>query len=186
MSSFTPHTIDTAPDASKPLLQMATDKYGFTPNLLGVLAESPAVLETYMGLSQTLGTKTLFSPTELQVVLLAASFENGCTYCMAAHSTAAQGAQVPADVIESLRAGGVIADPKLNALANFTRAVVQQGGWLDDELTQNFRDAGYTNQHILEVILGVALKTISNYTNHFAHTPVDPGFAANEWTAAHV
>ena len=183
MADFAIHSIDTAPEGSKPLLEKAAANYGFTPNLLATMAESPAALETYMTLSQTMSTKTAFSPTELQVVLLGASFENSCTYCIAAHSTISQGSGVPGDVIDSLRSGGAIADPKLNALVNFTRAVVQQRGVLDDATTQAFLDAGYSNQHILEVILGIAMKTLSNFTNHAAHTPVDEAFEANAWNA---
>lgn len=186
MPDFTIHDTATAPDGSKALLQRMTDAYGFTPNLLGVLAESPAALEAYTSLSGLMSDKTDFSATETQIVLLTVSYENGCTYCMAAHSTIAQMAKVPTDVIESVRTATPILDPKLNALGEFTRAVVQMGGWIDEETTAKFLDAGYTNRHILEVILGVALKTISNYTNHFAHTPVDATSEANTWTAPHV
>jgi len=184
MADFTVYNTDNAPEGSQPFLAGATEAYGFTPNLLGVLSESPATIEAYVTLSKTISEKTDFSPTEQQIVLLTASYENGCTYCMAAHSTVAGMSNVPADVVESLRTATPIADAKLNALAEFTRAVVQMGGWLDDETTQKFLDAGYTQRHILEVILGVALKTISNYSNHFAHTPVDPAFEANTWAPA--
>ncbi len=80
------------------------------------------------------------------------SFENGCTYCMAAHTTVSGMTGVPADVVESLRGGTAIADPKLNALANFTRALVQSGGAADVAVTDAFFAAGYTKAHALEVL----------------------------------
>ena len=85
-------------------------------------------------------------------------------------------------MVESLRSGSSIADPKLNALAEFTRAVVQNQGLVDSSVTEAFLAAGYTNENILEVITGVAQKIVSNYTNHFAHTPKDDAFAANAWS----
>lgn len=181
MPEFTVYTTETAPEGSKAILEGAAQKYGFTPNLLGVLAESPAALKAYTGLAGAVA-ETTFSATEEQVVLMTTSFENNCTYCMAAHSTVSGMTGVPADVVESLRSGSSIADPKLNALAEFTRAVVQNQGLVDSSVTEAFLAAGYTNENILEVITGVAQKIVSNYTNHFAHTPKDDAFAANAWS----
>lgn len=181
MSEFTVHSVETAPEGSKAILEGATAKYGFTPNLLGVLAESPAAIKGYTGLAGAV-SETSFSPTEQQVILMTTSFENNCTYCMAAHSTVSGMTGVPDDVVESLRAGTDIADPKLNALANFTRATVQKHGDLDDDTVEAFLAVGYTNAHILEVVIGVAQKVISNYTNHFSNNQLDEAFAANAWT----
>ena len=87
-----------------------------------------------------------------------------------------------ADVIESLRAGTPIADPKLDALANLTRSAVQNGGLVDDSITNAFLAAGYDNASILDVITAIAQKTISNFTNHFSHNEPDPAFAAHAWS----
>ena len=179
--AFTVHTTETAPEAAKPMLEGAAAKYGFTPNLLGVLAESPAALKAYGALAGAVA-ETSLTPTEQQVVLMTTSFENGCTYCMAAHSTISGMTGVSADVVESLRAGTALADPKLNALADFTRATVRNNGLVDSSITDAFLAAGYTNASILDVITGIAQKTISNFTNHFAHTPPDEAFATNVWS----
>lgn len=180
MADFTVHTIETAPEESKAILEGASGKYGFVPNLLGVLAESPTALKTYTTVAGLVG-ETAFDGTEQQVITMTTSFENDCTYCMAAHSTISQMTGVPADVVESLRAGSPIADPKLNALATFTRALVQNGGNVDADGVDAFLAAGYTNQHALEVLVGIAQKTISNFTNHFAQTPRDEAFAPQAW-----
>ena len=104
MTEFTPHTIENAPEGSKPILEGATQKYGFTPNLLAVLSESPTTLKTYTTLAGLFG-ETSFSPAEQQVISMTTSFENGCTYCMAAHSTISNMTGVPAEVVEALRTG---------------------------------------------------------------------------------
>ena len=147
------------------------------------MAHAPATLEAYMTLSG-LFDKTSLSPTERQVVLLAISAENQCTYCVAAHSVIAQMQNVDADVVEAIRKGDPIPDDKLEALRRFAVEVVTTRGWPSDEARQAFHDAGYSEAHVLEVILGVGMKTLSNYTNHAADTPLDDAFSDAAWEPA--
>jgi AhpD family alkylhydroperoxidase len=180
MTHFTIHTQETAPKASKPLLDKAQKAFGFVPGLLGVLAEAPKVLEAYPLLG-TLFNETSLTTIEQHVVWLTINYENDCGYCVPAHTGLAKLDAVPDDVIEALRNGTPIADPRLEALRRFTVQVVQKHGWVTDEDVQAFLDAGYTQQQILEVILGLAHKIISNYTNHVARTPVDAVFKKFAW-----
>jgi alkylhydroperoxidase family enzyme len=83
------------------------------------------------------------------------------------------------DLIRSVREGDEIQDVKLRALRRFTRRVVATSGWVSDEDVKLFIDAGYTKAQLLEVLVGVTQKTLSNYTNHIAHTPLDAAFAAS-------
>lgn len=182
MTDFQTHTVETAPDAAKPLLQNAEKAFGFIPNLLGTMAEAPAVLEGYMTLSGIFAKSDL-SETERQIILMTNNVLNGCTYCMAAHTTIAQKSGVPADVIETLRTSTPIADGKLEALRVFAIAVNESRGRLTDGQVSALLAAGYTRQTMLEVVLGTTLKVLSNYTNHIAETPVDAAFEANEWSA---
>ena len=180
MSEFLTHTIESAPEAAKPFLQGAKDAYTFVPNLLGTMATSPAILEGYMTLAGIFD-KTDLSETERQIILMTNNRLNGCTYCMAAHTTISQMAKVPSDVIDALRDGTSIADPKLEALRVFTEVVNETRGWPAQEQVDAFLAAGYTQQAVLDVILGTSLKVMSNYTNHIAHTKVDAAFAPNAW-----
>ncbi len=182
MSTLALHTIESAPAESKPLLEKAQKTYGSIPNLLATFAESPALLQAYMDLGALFDQSTAFDATERQVVLLATSFENDCEYCMAAHTAIAAMQGVPSDVVQSVRDGDLIADAKLQALHAFTRVVVKRRGWVTDDDVQAFLDAGYTKRHVLEVILGVGLKTLSNFTNHVATTPLDEQFQAFAWS----
>ena len=122
------------------------------------------------------------SPTERQIVLLAASYSNSCDYCMAAHSAGAAMAQTPPATIQSLRDGKAPADAKTAALVAFARAVVQQRGWVKEEALNAILAAGYTRAQVLDVLVITALKTFSNYTNHLAHLPLDAAFAGQKWT----
>ncbi|MEM8839860.1 MAG: carboxymuconolactone decarboxylase family protein [Pseudomonadota bacterium] len=182
MTDFTIHTVETAPDAAKPLLEAARSKFSFVPNLIGGMAEAPALAEGYMTLNGIFA-KTNLSETERQVILMTNNSLNGCTYCMAAHTTISKMAGVPEDVLESLRNETPIADAKLEALRQFTKIVVESRGWPSAEQVQALLDAGYTKQTVLEVVLGTGLKTLSNYANHILHTPVDDAFKANVWEA---
>ena len=182
MSPFEIHTLASAPDDSKPVLEGAKQAFGSIPNLFAVFAESPAAVKAYAELASILGKSSAFTPEELQVVLLTTSFENECEYCMAAHTAIAGMQRVPQDVIKSLRDGTEIADPRLEALRVFTGAVVKERGWVSEQDVRAFLDAGYTKGHLLEVILGVAFKTLSNFTNHVAATPVDAQFQRFAWS----
>ena len=119
MFELTVHTPESAPEGSRAILEGAQRAMGFVPNLYGVFAGAPAALTGYTGLGQAF-EQSSFSATERQVVLLAASAENGCEYCMAAHSTLAAMQQVAPDVVEALRDLEPLTDPKLEALRTFT------------------------------------------------------------------
>lgn len=182
MSHLPVLTLETAPDASKPFLEDKKKAFGFTPNLTAVFANSPAMIEAY-GVLAGHFEKTDLTPTERQIVLMTNNRLNGCTYCMAAHTTISQMPQLPADVITALRGGTEIADPKLQALHVFTARLNKARGHLASADVEAFLSAGYTQENILDVILGTGLKTLSNYTNHIAETPVDVAFQSNAWDA---
>ncbi len=156
--------------------------YSFVPNLLAEMAEAPALLEGYMMLANIFD-KTTFSETERQIILLTTSRLNGCTYCMAAHTTISQMSNVAEDVVTALRNDTPIAETRLEALRQFSIALNKTRGWPSEDIINDFLAAGYTQQNILEVVLGTALKTMSNYTNHIGETPLDDAFAPNAWSA---
>lgn len=165
-----------------PLLSMVENKYGFIPNLMSVLADSSVTLQAYLTLAD-LVSKSAFTPEEQQAILLATSVENNCEYCVAAHSMVAiKMAGVSLEKLEALRDGKDINDNKLNELVRFTKKVVSERGFVDSDSVASFLNAGYTNQHILEVLLGVTMKTLSNYTNHIAKTPIDQAFVEFKWS----
>lgn len=181
MTKFTVHTIEGAPEDSKPLLQGAKDGFGFVPNLLATMAEAPALLEGYMTLAKTFD-KSSFTATERQVVMMTNNLLNGCTYCMSAHTMLSQMSGVEETALESLRAGTPIADAKLEALRQFAIVMNETRGWPDQNTLTAFLNAGYTQQNVMEVVMGMALKVMSNYTNHIAETDLDDAFKPTEWT----
>lgn len=175
MTQFTIHTKDTAPEAAKPILETVQGKFGFVPNLLGSLAEAPNVLKAYLDLDAITSQGTL-NATEKQIVQIATSRANGCEYCVAAHSVISDMQKLPADVINAVREDAPIADNKLEALRQFTKKVVAKQGWICGDTVNSFLNAGYSKAQVLEVVLSVTQKTLSNYANHILGTPVDQAF----------
>jgi len=180
MTNFNVHTVDTAPDASRPLLEGTQQAFGFVPNLIGVLAESPATAEAYLTIGRIFDKSSL-SAVERQVAILAISRYNECDYCVGAHSAIASMQKVPADVIRAIRDDQPIADVKLEALRVFATTLVDKRGWLAEDDTAAFLDAGYSKAQIFEIVLAASFKTISNYANHLAKTPLDGAFASQKW-----
>jgi uncharacterized peroxidase-related enzyme len=180
MSTFKVHTIESAPLESQPLLEGVRKSYGMLPNLFAVMAESSVTTEAYLTLAGIFD-KSTFSDLEKQIVLLTVSMENGCNYCVAAHSMIADMQKLPTDVVDAIRNGEPISDNKLEALRRFTGKVVVTRGRISEDDIKLFRSAGYSKAQLLEVLLGVAWKTLSNYLNHIAETPLDTAFKQREW-----
>ena len=180
MNEFTVHTTESAPTPSKDILASVQKKFGFIPNLMGELAEVPAALKAYTMLSELLG-QTSLSPIEQQIVLAAVSIANGCEYCVAAHSAGLKSAGLAPDQLDALRGGHPLTDLKLEALRAFASAIVERRGWIKQSDLQHFLDAGYRREQLFEVLVGVAMKTISNYANHIAGTPLDPPLQPFAW-----
>jgi len=178
--SYPIHSTQTAPISSKEALAGAEKAFGFVPNLLGTMAGAPALLKTYLSLG-ALFDETSFTATERQIVLLTTSYENGCAYCVGAHTIMSAMQKVPDDVVQAIREGSPIADKKWEALRRFTASMVATRGWPNAAETAAFHAAGYSDAQALEVVLGVGFKTLSNYTNHLAGTPLDATFAAAAW-----
>ncbi len=182
MTTFPVHSGETAPEGSKPILADTQKSMGFVPNLIRVMAEAPAAAEAYVSLKDIFDRSSL-SDTEQQTVLLSVSFANGCDYCMAAHTTLANMKRVPSVIVDALRAGAPLPDARLDALATLTRSIVETRGWPDEAVTGAFFGAGFGAREYLEVVVGVTMKTLSNYVNHAANTPLDAAFQTAKWAA---
>ncbi len=180
MSMFQIHSEMTAPETSKPLLEQAKKNLGMIPNLERVMAESPALLEGYVHLWELFDTTSL-SPIERQVVYQTANFENQCEYCVPWHTKLAQMAGMSPSEIEALRQGAELEDPKLESLRQFTKSLILNRGKIAEVELKAFFAVGYSAQQALEVILGIAVKTMSNYTNSIAGTPLDKAVEKLRW-----
>lgn len=181
MINFKIFTAKDAPAKAQTTLKSIEKTMGFIPNALGLLANSPAALDGYEALAQQFA-KTSLTPLEQQIVLLATSVENQCAFCVAAHSTVAKkNINANPAIIDAVRDGRNGPDKRINALVSFTQAVTSKRGAVHDADIQAFMNAGFTQENVLEVILGVTVKTLSNYANHLIDTPPNAELAAESW-----
>ncbi|WP_290701367.1 carboxymuconolactone decarboxylase family protein [Amphritea sp.] len=177
MNNLQVHTLDTAPEASQPLLQNSIKNFGSVPSLHGVMAESPVVLEAYQMLHKWF-QESSFDADELTVVWQTINVEHECHYCVPAHAAIAKMMKVDDALTSALRHRQPMPNAKLQALHDTTLLIVRNRGRVDEADITSFYAAGYTQKHLLEVVLGLAQKVMSNYINHLADTPVDDRFAA--------
>ncbi len=181
MTDFTLHTIESAPQQSKNLLQDSLKNFGMIPNLHAVMAEAPAVLEGYKKIAE-LFQNTSFNNEEITVIWLTINVEHRCHYCVPAHTAIAHMMKVDPMIIDDLRTEKPLKDAKLNALKTIVLSIVRNRGKVDSAEIEAFFKVGYNKQQLLEVVLGVSHKVMSNYINHLAETPVDEAFAAFVWS----
>ena len=177
-----PQTLDNADDQARPLLEKANAKLGFVPHMYEGMAKAPGVLDTYLHGYELFREASGFAPPEQEVVFLTISRLNGCGYCMSAHSMLADKmSQVPADVLEAIRTDQPIPDQRLAALSAFTRVMLETRGKPNDADVKAFLDAGFEEQQVLQIVLALAVKTLSNYANHVNHPDLDDAFAGHAW-----
>lgn len=180
MSTFELHDQNTAPEASKPLLENSQKAFGMVPGLHAVMAESPGLLEGYQVL-HNLFLNSSFTAEEQTVVWQSINVEHNCHYCVPAHTGIAKAMKVSDEISNALRDETPLPTPKLEALRDFTLAMVRQRGELQTSQIEDFYAAGFSQQNVLEVILALSQKVMSNYTNHVAQTPIDAAFKSFAW-----
>jgi len=181
MTKLKVHNIETAPEGSKALLEQSQKAYGMIPGLHGVLAGAPGILEAYQTLHE-LFVNSSFNEEELTVVWQTINVEHACHYCVPAHTGIAKMMKVDDAITEALRNETPLENAKLEALRTMTLTIVRNRGHVPQEDLEAFYAAGFGEQQVLEIILGLSQKVISNYTNHIANTPVDAGFKKFAWT----
>ncbi len=183
MTDFPLHTIDETDDpVIKGLLSSMKQKYGgMEPNIFGVMANSPTMLKSYIGQS-LMFDKSSLSKAEQQLVLLTASVKNKCTYCVPSHSNMALLRGLNGKIIEAVRENKPLEDDKMQALRLFTEQMMEASGQVSTDKITTFLSAGFTKEHVLDIVAGLALMTLANYTNLIANVPLDDPYEMNKWT----
>jgi len=173
MSRFpTPETIEAAPAGAQPLLQNVKKQIGMVPNMFRVIGNSPAALEGYLGLNGALAKGSLEPPTRERIAVALAEFNN-CDYCLSAHSYLGKGLAKLSDAeIEANRDGGST-DKKADAAVRFAVKVAETRGHPSEEDVAAVKQAGYSDAQVMEIVLHVALNTLTNYVNETVKTEID-------------
>lgn len=155
---------------------------GFVPNMYKSMGQNPALLDTYIYGYNSFRANSGFNSVEQEVVFLSVAYENNCEYCTAAHSFIADKmSKVPTEVTNAIRDGKQVPDLKLAALSKLTRSLTVNRGNVTQDEVDEFLAVGYTEVHVLGIIAGIAVKTISNYSNHNTNPVLDDAFAGRAW-----
>jgi alkylhydroperoxidase family enzyme len=181
MTTLKVHNIETAPKGSKELLEQSQKDYGMVPGLHGVLAESPGLFEAYKTIHE-LFINSSFNNEELTVVWQTINVEHACHYCVPAHTAIAKMMKVDDAITQALRNETTLENVKLEALRTMTISIVRNRGHITQDELNTFYATGYKERQVLDIILGLSQKIISNYTNHIANTPVDVAFKTFSWS----
>jgi uncharacterized peroxidase-related enzyme len=181
MSRLPLRTIEDAPEEAKAALSTAEKNNGYLPNLLRVLANAPVALETYLTVSG-INARSSLSLAEREAVQITAAATHGCGFCVAGHSAIAdKKAKLDGGVIDALRGKTPVGDGRLDAVARFTEAVIASRGGVADSSLAAFKQAGFSDQAALEVVLGVSLATLCNFANNLGRAPLNPQMEAYRW-----
>jgi uncharacterized peroxidase-related enzyme len=183
MSRLPLHTVESAPEASRPFLERSQAANGFLPNLVASLANAPTALEAYLSVGE-INARSGLTLAEREAVQITAAAIHGCGFCVAGHTAVAlKKAQLPEAVVNALREGRASGDVRIDAVAALAREVIATRGAVSDAALAAFRAAGFAQANALEVVLGVSLATLCNFANNLAQNELNPQLAAYRWEA---
>lgn len=172
MNRITIPTTDQTPAASLPLLDAVKKQLGVVPNLMKLIGNSPAALEGYLNLNGALNKGALDTKTRERIALAIAEI-NGCGYCLSAHTYLGKNVAKLDDAEIAANRNGNSSDPKAAAAVHFATLVALERGHVTDADLNAVKAAGYSQAEIVEIVLHVALNTLTNYINEVAQTEID-------------
>jgi uncharacterized peroxidase-related enzyme len=168
----TPASIDAAPTASHPLLEGVKKQLGIVPNMFRLIANSPAALKGYVGLTDALNKGTLPAATRERIALAVAEI-NGCSYCLSAHTYLGKNLAKLDDAEISANRQGASNEPKADAAVRFAVELVRERGHVGEDGVRAVKAAGYDDAQVIEIVLHVALNTWTNFINVVGATDID-------------
>lgn len=180
MKNFNIHTVESAPKGSKAVLENAQKQFGMIPNLLGVLAEAPGTLNAYVTLHELFASSS-FNADEVTVIWQTINVEHACNYCVPAHTGIAQAMSINPELTQALRDNNPMPTKKLQVLQDTTLSMVRNRGHIAEKEVVTFYQAGYNQRQLLEIVLGLSQKVISNYAVHLTKVPIDEVYKEFIW-----
>ena len=180
MPYYPVHTIASAPDKSKPALEQLQKAFGVLPNLPAVIANSPKLINSLVGLFGQVHSPG-FSEAENQIVLLTDAVTNSSTYAVAFHTALALQQGISSEETAAIREGRIPTNKRFAALSTLAKTLIEKRGHLSDEELDSFIAAGFAKEQVLEVIAIVAASTITNYAGSIANPELEEPFRQYAW-----
>jgi len=181
MQRFPFHTVDDAPEASRPVLRSIVEAFGFVPNVAAAMAGSPVLLDSFFGVFRNVHAGT-FSEAQIQTLLLTNAVTNRCVWAVAFHTALALQQGLSATDVEAIRRRAAPADLRMAALSCTARRLIEQRGRLEDAHIAEFVAAGFAPEQLLELIAVSAASTMTNYAGSVARPALEPAFQPHAWT----
>lgn len=182
MTDFPLHTLASAPPSSQAVLRTLHEAFGFVPNIAGMMAGSPVLINSFIAVFQNVHRGS-FNERQIQTLLLTNAVTNRCAWAVAFHTALALKEGIaPADV-QAIRDGGAPRDAQLAPLSALSKRYIDQRGHVADADLQAFFAAGYSQESALEVIAVVAASTITNYVGNATLPPLEDAFEEHAWAA---
>jgi alkylhydroperoxidase family enzyme len=182
MPTYQLHTIASAPEKSKPVLEQLQQAFGFLPNLLAKISNSPKLLTGLAGMFQQVHSPGL-TEAENQIVLLTDAVTNSSAYAVAFHTALAHEQGISPEETDAIRAARAPKDQRFAALFTLAKTLIEKRGHLSEQELDAFLNAGFTKEQVMEVIAIVAASTITNYAGTIANPPLEDRFQQFAWRA---
>ena len=157
------------------IIEELLQRFGFVPNLLAAMSESPEVLRFYLA-GQEIMAKSSLSPKELEAVQITISQYNGCGYCVAEHGDAARAIGISKEDVAALQAGEIPSDYGLATVVQAARLILEKRGQLSTGDLDLLGALGIGKRRLYDLIGVIALSTVTNYIDHIAQSDVDPQY----------
>lgn len=177
---FVDHTLESAPAASRGLMEAVSRRLGYLPAPVGRLATAPQLLDGFLKLSGLFETTTL-DPLAREVVILTVATRNACHVCVAMHTGKLAALDADAELTSALRERRPLADERLEAVRVFTIEVLNRAGAVGPDALDAFLAHGYTPRNALEVVLGIGAYTMSTLANRLVDAPLDEQLEPYAW-----
>jgi AhpD family alkylhydroperoxidase len=180
MLTYPIHTIASAPEKSKPVLEQLQQAFGVIPNLAGAIANSPKLATAFLAVFQQVHSSSL-TEQEIQIVLLTDAVANSCTYAVAFHTALALKEGVSSDETDAIRERRAPTNQRFAALSTLAKTLIEKRGHLSDQELDSFIIAAFTKELVLEVITVVAASTITNYAGNITNPTLEDQFKEYAW-----
>jgi uncharacterized peroxidase-related enzyme len=180
MPTYQIHTLASAPEKSKPVLEQLQQAFGVIPNLAAAISNSPKLVTAFAAVFQQVHSSSL-TEQEIQIVLLTDAVANSCAYAIAFHTALALKQRVSSGETEAIRTRLVPKDQRFAALSTLAKTLIEKRGHLSEQELDAFIAVGFTKEQILEVIAVVAASTITNYAGTIANPPLENQFQQFAW-----
>jgi alkylhydroperoxidase family enzyme len=180
MHEYRVHTLESAPEKSRPALQGLKQSVGLVPNLAATMAESPVLVNGFIGAFGNFHGGS-FTGAQRQALLLTNAVRNRCAWAVAFHSTMALNEGVSPDDVEAIRERRAPRDPALAALSVLTAALIEKRGHLEAADLEAFAAAGFRPDQLLEAIAGLAVSVMANYAGNVTQPPLEAPFLDQRW-----